>query len=229
MTLAAQHSGVTISGPTDPGREATLTLSNTPVGSSIFELKNASDVIIEHLTLASGTYGVYAGAESNSDNLTLRNLVVRNLDDSADSTAVRLLSGNDDATVTDAVIDVHLSSGIRIDADRATISRNTISANGPNGVEVNGLEASVNNNAVVGASAFGIVVRSFYDTIGSVVESNDVTHSAVGIGAFGDVLATRNKVSENKVGGARAAAQSSATTRSCTTRLGLKGERMLVS
>lgn len=77
IKIEAQDAGVTIEGYNDaayPDRSATLDRNNTSSsGSYVFELVDADNVTLSHLSITNAYVGVYASATSDSDGVTLIN------------------------------------------------------------------------------------------------------------------------------------------------------------
>jgi parallel beta-helix repeat protein len=176
LVLGQADSGVTVQGPTGVGRTAVFDRDNTSAGSYVFELAGADDVTLSHLVVTGGAVGVYAGAGSDSDRLTVQS---------------SHLFGNRPAGPFDGV-------GVQISAgnDFARISNNVIQDNGYQGIVLEAADSVAQDNRVFGHS-IGIVAHwsGFNDSprriLGNVVFEN------LEIGIYvsdGDVLVQDNEV-----------------------------------
>ncbi len=199
LVLTASHAGVRITGPTETGRHAVLSLTNGSTGSRVVDLKNADGVTLENLTLTNGDYGVIAENGSDSDGVTLRNLTINSLLASNPGAAIFFDSSNDNATVTNSQIDA-ATDGVVVLTDAATITHNTISAGTGDAVRVVGHRATVSDNTIDRAGGFGVSVHSAWDRDGSIVSDNVVSAARTGIGVYGEVLVTGNRIENNVFG-----------------------------
>ncbi|MCK4661139.1 MAG: right-handed parallel beta-helix repeat-containing protein, partial [Phycisphaerae bacterium] len=191
IILTFDDAGVTIRGPEGEGHSAVLDRSNTAWGSYVFELLDADGVTLDHLDMTGGYHGVYAGEDSDSDDVTISNSRVHE----NDHAEIYLLSGNDDAVIVgNEVFDLSYYSygnGIDVAGDNAMVTGNVVYDNS-NGINVTGDGSTVSGNSVYGNEGG---IYAYGDSARIVVSNNEVfDNSSTGIYAYRDVLVTDNTV-----------------------------------
>src|SRR5206468_6277906 len=105
IILTAQHSGVTIAGPTAATalfqRGITGTRSNPPTKlASIFELRAAANVTLDHLSLTNAAAGIFADDNANATGLTVSNSTIFG----TNGYGISLGTGNDRPVITNSTL-----------------------------------------------------------------------------------------------------------------------------
>jgi hypothetical protein len=179
--ISDQDAGVSIEGPVSA--VALLNRANTSPGSYAIELVNADGATVERLSVTGGVDGIFAGATSDSDHVTLRRIIASG----NSSSGVRLEFGNDHATIQDSQFHSQFNFGLFLDGDDAWVTGNTAHSIG-------------NSFSLKGT---GLWVRGRR----SLVESNDVHGNWYGISATGPitgvdrVVIRANRVHDNGASG----------------------------
>ncbi len=210
IDITADDSGVEIRGPAELGNVALLDRANLISSTRVFELFNADDVTLANLEITGAYYGIYADSVSDSDGLTLENLIVR---DNSQYGAY-ITTNSDQLTVTGGQYFGHGSSGIRLinnvdalidgieafsnntgveatNANATTVIRNSeIHDNNFRGITA--FSSTVENNVVYGHTGSNDVGISG----GSRVTGNEVFGNWFGIDA-GGALVDGNEVYAN--------------------------------
>jgi parallel beta-helix repeat protein len=179
--LDAQDAGVRIEGPS--GAAAVLDRQDTGDGSAVIELVNADGVTIRRLTLTGGRYGVYAGPNSDSDDVTVSDNVIYGITGTTISFNAGLGAFSDRAIVSGNTIFNNLDA-IWLEGDGDVVRGNQIYDNGGAAITVTGANAVVEANAVYGhVNGTGLVVIGELST----VSGNTVYGNLTGI----EVVSTR--------------------------------------
>jgi hypothetical protein len=110
ILITAQDSGLTITGPETA--VALLNRGNTGGTSYVFELQNADDVTLEQLWVTGASVGIYAAPGSDSDRLTVRQMVVYG----NSSRGILLYASNDQTTIQNSSF-----YGVPVARGRATV------------------------------------------------------------------------------------------------------------
>ncbi|HEX2974201.1 MAG TPA: right-handed parallel beta-helix repeat-containing protein, partial [Tepidisphaeraceae bacterium] len=202
ILLGAQHSGLRIEGPANATallNRATQVIGSAytgrAIGSYVFELRGASDITLDHLSLTGGQYGLYASDQSDSDRLTVSNCTIFGNDDAA----IWLGSASDYATLSantlfglpnDLAYDDQ-ACGISIAGSYATLTGNTLHDNALTGIRITGPNATVSSNTVSRSRGTGIYVAA-----GSVTD-NIAHHNGIGMALTAGSIATHNTVYDN--------------------------------
>ncbi len=206
ILITDQDGGVRIVGP--DGAVALLNRGNTGGSSYVIELQNADDVTLERLSLTGAYMGIYAAPGSDSDGLTVQQMVVYG----NSSRGILLHASNDQVTIQNSTFyGIPGGSGaddqgnaIYVDGTDALISGNTITNSQYAGIEVQGARTTVSGNQLANNNSIGIYANfggPLADRI--VVSGNTVHHGNVGIQAgasasfTGSVLVTGNEVYNN--------------------------------
>jgi hypothetical protein len=204
IAITAEDAGVRISGPSDTG--AILDRGDTAFDNSVFELRNADGVTLDHLTMFGGAYGIYAanfytgGASgSDSDDLSIINCIVH---DNAYA-GVYMNDTNDRVYIKASAIYGNLY-GVQINSGDATIIGDTVYGNTFSGIQLSTPNSSTFQGGVVGENEIygngnGIVVSVVGATKGYVIRDNVVYDNALsqghgdyGISAYGLNVTVRN-------------------------------------
>ncbi|MEX2188872.1 MAG: right-handed parallel beta-helix repeat-containing protein [Pirellulales bacterium] len=199
LTITAADSGVTIVGYHDaafPDRRAVLNRGATAASNHVFELVNADDVTLDHLSLTGGYYAVYAVSGSDSDRLTLSN------NDISGYAGVRLELANDGAVIVGNFVH-DLASGayyLYVHGFDSTVVGNRIGRNGAaadgTGVNLGGERNTIQGNEIWnlnygitnGGGGSGAANRNVI--VGNLIHDN----LYVGIQDGGNTLITGNTV-----------------------------------
>ncbi len=185
LLIDVTDAGVTLQGARTAGNETILDRANTSNDSYVVQLVDANDVILDHLTLTGGEFGVYANTTSDSDNLTIRNSFIRD-----NQNNVFIGRDNDSPTIINSRIRGG-STGLNVDSDGAVIAGNSV-WDASTGMDLDGRGASVTGNRVYG-NGTGMNVNSNGDT--TTISSNDVfQNTSIGIDADGNVVISGNTV-----------------------------------
>jgi parallel beta-helix repeat protein len=196
IRVLAEDAGVTIRGAQEPGHVTILDRGNQASGSYVFELINADDLTLDHLTITGGYHGVYAGSSSDSDRVTIRNSRVH----SNARAEILLEAGNDQVTIAGCEIfdpTNHEYEGIRLAGDRATISSNQIYGH-KYGIWLQGRGNEVRGNTVYDNTERGISWNISYD-FGSTFAENIVFGNRYGIWGAASSASTWATVVDNHV------------------------------
>ena len=187
VLLATQDSGVRIEGPGAlPAGQvlqamATFNRNNANIGQYVFETTGGDNVTLDHLAITTGSVGVYAATNGDSDGLSILN---SDIFSNAGSSAygVYIGTGNDDARVIGNRIHNNggvssSQTGVYFEAARALIEQN----------EVYGQTIGINTFAIPAGVANLAIIRN------NTVRDN----SSVGIRGYGNTLVTGNTVFGN--------------------------------
>ncbi len=196
IVIGSQDAGVRIVGPQTAA--AVLNRGNVGGSSYVFELQNADNVTLEHLSITGGYYGLYASPSSDSDDLTLlENTIYGNA-----YIGVYLQgTGNDRSTFSGntfyglpASENTNQNYGLAVDYGDAVISGNTFRDHASYGVAV-GPKVMVTGNTVY-ANGTGISANSTYDPAERITVSGNMVYGnySTGISAGGQVLIVGNTV-----------------------------------
>jgi hypothetical protein len=188
VVLGPQNSGLHIVGP-GSGPAAIFNRGNTSAGSYVFELQGATDVLLDHLGITGGLYGVYAAIGSGSTGLTVSNSTVF----ANSAAAIDVEGSNDHATVLGNSVHGQ-DQGIIVNASDSTITQNTVYGSVYYGifVAISSGHGTVSNNDV-STSGTGIFVNS-YGVGDALVSDNTVHNNNTGISAYGSVQVSDNTV-----------------------------------
>ncbi len=209
LVIGHQDSGVRIAGP--PSAAAVLDRENwselhgtVTRYTKAIELQNADDVTLDQLQVTGSWYGLYAGADADSDRLTVSNCVIGG----HRWQGLQLLASNEFAVIRDSTfygvpggseLDDQLY-GVGVYGNDAQISGNTIRDHASTGLTVTGLRHVVSGNDVYrnrdGVSASAQATGADRITIsGNTVHHNvGTTGSGIGLSLGAGVLATGNVV-----------------------------------
>lgn len=211
ILIDAEDSGVGIIGAQQPGHWTVLNRANTNVGSYVFELDDANDVTLSHLSITRAYDGVSARLNSDSDNLTVSNCQVYG----NSNTGISLLAGNDLTAITNNAVFGGVSgpqaNGIKLHGTGSIAIGNEVFDHSNNGVWLLGANSTISENTVYSNSGIGIVVSGAHSTIntnrcygnrtgidargsGTTVSENIVhDNSSIGVQAY-SILVSRNTV-----------------------------------
>ena len=206
IIITAADAGVKIEGyhdETNPGRVARIERGATTGGAFAFDLRGATGVTLDHLSITASEAGVFAANNSASHDLTVSNSVLFG----NNNHGIYLGPGNSRASVLNnrlfgipggASADNQMT-GIQVDGADAAIAGNEVSNFVNSGISVQGLRAAVTGNTVYGGGVGnvfgGISARGVAG--GTTVVSGNTVYNVVntgGINAGFNVLVSGNTV-----------------------------------
>jgi len=196
ILIDGEDAGLRIQGPTDPGTEAVLDRGNSASGSYVFELDDADGVTLSNLSLIGAYQGIYAGGDSDSDDVTVMDSHIYGNADGGIYMAV----SNDNFILMDSTVYGNggageESCGIYTEGLDSTLSGNRVYANAGHGIHTTGGGTTLSGNEVYGNAGIGLLLFG----AASVADSNDVYgNSGGGIWASGvGVVVSSNEVRDN--------------------------------
>ncbi|MEO1525824.1 MAG: right-handed parallel beta-helix repeat-containing protein [Planctomycetota bacterium] len=197
LFLDASDSGVAIRGPSG-AQTATLTRDNSTSLSRVVELTGADDITLDSLSLTGANIGVHAGANVDSDGVTLSNLEVFH----HASDQIFIESTNDEVTIVDSRVfdDNAGADGIEIRGVNNTLLRNEIFGHRYGIFQSSGGGNLIADNEVYDNTLYGIYTVLNLASLGQQrVIGNDTYGNPVGIYAQTNINQERVLVSGNRV------------------------------
>jgi parallel beta-helix repeat protein len=175
VVFAAEDSGVTVRGPSQPGHAAILTRGTTATGSAILEFTGGvSEILIDSLELHTADQGVSIGDASDIEirKSFLRNHSNRGIDVGANASNVRILQNQ---------IFENTNRGIEVRGSHVTIEGNVI-RNSDRGID---LESPMGSVVVRHNELFGhdVGIETTVNSTGHVIEGNSI-HDNITRGVF---------------------------------------------
>ncbi|WP_149497533.1 right-handed parallel beta-helix repeat-containing protein [Roseiconus lacunae] len=217
ILLGPQHSGVTITGPSDPAKQAVIERGNTLDSSDVFELFGTSDVTISHLTMTGAYNGIHLVENSGNTDTTINSNslhgniygITADRGNSDVSVVANQLDGNDNGMYIAAVPALvsenevfHNDTGIHATdpgggpaESMITVQNNEVFANQNYGIITDGARSLVIENRVYGNRQTGIRVED-----GAQAIANDVFQNANGVMPLTDAMVQHNAIHGNTYG-----------------------------
>ncbi len=196
ILLETQDSGVQILGAVGEGHETILDRGNTASGSYVFDLAGADDVILESLGITGGYYGIFAGASSDSDNVSVRGSRVF-----ANAREEIYLNASNDGFIVENSQLINGSGGydgLEALGDAVTV-RNSVVQGHSIGLYLQGKGNLVEDNEILFNSSYGVLQSETQDT-GSIIQRNQVYRNYRGIRADSS-SSTLTLIDDNRVFG----------------------------